>query len=409
MEDNIEQEEIKPLTFNYVFHLILFILIFLLHLIISTKLYWVYKAYYKIFLFCIYFGILYFIFPIYPMFIICLKKFKEKIFQFLKKLTLAFLIISIIIGLLVSAIILVNTISSKTFCKECPFSITLSHLNYLFGEFYDKSPSDDEIKDLCKSRRCILDEIKSDNEKYPYKYLCNYNPYFEFDESDTIYKRKTLTGEEITSEKQFKCDLVGVSFYSLGLKHNELNKYLSLCYYLNDFYYCGRFDKPGKEYKIDNGDSCPDLSYLLLLYILCVLVILIDIVITILPWGVEYISLKRIVRIMMNMTRRKPNSHNSTQKSSVITNNEESFKKSKTLEIVFPSNNENNEEDIATVTRKKLCIKDGDTINSEENRIEENRNEIKEIKIVQNSDRNKLNSSINVVGKNESNDINDKI
>jgi hypothetical protein len=401
MEDTLEQEEIRPLIFNYVFHFILFILVFLLHLIICSKLYWVSKLYYKLYLFGIYLGILYFLFPIFPIIIIIWKKFKKKIFLFLKKLTLAFLIISIILGLFISTIILINTIFSKTFSRECPFSITLSHLNYIFGKYYDTNPSNDDIKELCKSRRCILDEVNSDNNKFPYKYLCNYNPFFEFNEKDKIYRRNSLNGKEITSETQINCELVDVSFMNLPLKHNELYKYLKLCYYLNDFYYCGRFDKPEKEYKLDNEDTCPDTSYLFLLYVLCVLIILIDILITMMPWGVEYISLKRIVRIMMHITRRKPNSRNSTQKSSVITNNnnEESFKKTQTQVIVLPSNNE---EEIINIKKRKLYIQDDYIINNEENR-----NKTQTIKVVQNSERDKINNSINVFGKNEQNTQNE--
>ena len=113
-----------------------------------------------------------------------------------------------------------------------------------------------------------------------------------------------------------------------------------------------------------------------------------------LPWGVEYISLKRILQLM-NVTRRKANSNNSTQKSSVITNNEESFKKSKTEIIIVPSGNEEN---IISVNRKKLMIQDCDAVNSDENR-----NKIQPIKIMQNSERVKINSSINVFGKKEQN------
>ena len=393
MEDTLEQDEIRPLTFIYVFHLILFILLFILHLLISSKVYWVSKIYYILFLLGIYFGILYFLFPVFPFYIIIWKKFKKKIFQILKTLTLAFLIISIIIGLFISVIILINIINSKTFIKECPFSITISHLNYLFGKFYDKNPSDNDIKDLCKSRRCILDEV-NDNYNYPYKYLCNYNPTSDINKKGIIYKRKSLNGNEITSNTQIKCDLVGVSFMYLPLKHYELYKYLTLCNYLNDFYYCERFNKPEKEYEIDNGESCPEEAYLLLSYILCVLIIIIDIVITMLPWGVEYISLKRILQLM-NVTRRNANSNNSTQKSSVITNNEESFKKSKTEIIVVPSGNEEN---IISINRRKLIIQDDDNINNEENR-----KTIQPIKIIQNSERVKINSSINVFGKNDEN------
>jgi hypothetical protein len=308
----------------------------------------------------------------------------------LKKLTLIFFVFAIIIGLLISAVILINTLFSKTYSRECPFSITLSHLNYLFAEYYNTNPSIDDIKDLCKSRRCMLDEINI-NEKYSYKYLCNYDPSSEFFEKHKIYK-KSLNGKEITSMNQLICS--SIAYSDVSLKTNELYQYLYLCNDFIEFFYCDRFDKPEKKYEIELGESCPEENYLLLSYILCVLIILIDIVITMLPWGVEYISLKRILQLM-NVTRRKPNSNSSTQRSSVITNNEESFKKSKTEIIVVPSGNEEN---IISINRRKLIIQDDDNINNEENR-----KTIQPIKIIQNSERVKINSSINVFGKNEQN------
>ena len=202
-------------------------------------------------------------------------------------------------------------------------------------------------------------------------------------------KSINLNGEEITSLNQISCNYYsGESF-----KNNELNQYLNLCSNFIDFYYCERFDKPEKKYDIEDGESCPEENYLLLLYILCVLIILIDIVITMLPWGVEYISLKRIVGLM-NVTRRKANSNNSTQKSSIVTENEESFKKSKTEVIISPLDNE--EEDIVTVKKRKLIIQSDDNINNEENK-----NRAQPIKIVQSSERNRINGSIQVFSRND--------
>jgi hypothetical protein len=65
-----------------------------------------------------------------------------------------------------------------------------------------------------------------------------------------------------------------------------------------------------------------------LIFILSVLIIIIDIIIALLPWGVEYMSLKKLISIL-STTRRKTNSHNSTARSSQISNNEESFHKKK--------------------------------------------------------------------------------
>ena len=67
------------------------------------------------------------------------------------------------------------------------------------------------------------------------------------------------------------------------------------------------------------------------------MIIIIDLIISLLPWGVEYVSLKRIIQIM-STTRRKANSNNSTAKSSVVSNAEESFKKERTLFLFSPNN-----------------------------------------------------------------------
>lgn len=57
-----------------------------------------------------------------------------------------------------------------------------------------------------------------------------------------------------------------------------------------------------------------------------------------------------------------------------------------------------NEENIISINRRKLIIQDDDNINNEENR-----KTIQPIKIIQNSERVKINSSINVFGKNDEN------
>ena len=408
--DNIEEEEIRPLVFNYIFHFILFILVFILHLIIYNKIFWISDIFAKIFVFGTYFEIIYFIFPIIPFFLIILKNFKIKLIDIFKKISLIFLIISITIGFLISAIILVNTINSKIFCRECPFNIPLSNLNYNFDSFYKTEPDQDDIKELCKSRRCILDATNI-NSEYPYSYLCNYDPSYEFDD-DIVYKRTLPDGTEITTKNQLICSPMGINYYNIYFNNNELYDYLDLCYYLSEFYYCDRFNKPEKTYNIDLDASCPETSYLFLLYILCILIIIIDIIISMLPWGVEFISLKRILEIMRT-SRRKANSNNSTAKSSVVSNNEEAFKKENTLIIVSPlnneeiinvskinkknndNNNENNDNNINNDNIKinKISIKDStnlllsQNINKDDEEDEKDNKVIRPINIIQSSER----------------------
>ena len=181
--------------------------------------------------------------------------------------------------------------------------------------------------------------------------------------------------------------------------------YLDLCYYSIEFYYCKRFNEPKKKYDLNLGSECPESNYLFLVYILCVLIIIIDIVITMLPWGVEFISLKRIIQIMQT-SRRKPNSNNSTAKSSVISNNEESFKKENTIVLIHSLENPNPNENAININKvknnnnKKLCIKDStsEIININNiNAIEEdekNKAIARPIRILQNSERFELKKNL---------------
>ena len=131
MDHETEQEEIRPLIFNYVFHVILYVLIFVMHLIMYNKVFWIFSSLSILYLIGSYINILYMIFPVYPLVLIILKQYKKRIIQTLKKTTLILLIITITFGLIASISILINSINSKVFCRECPFNLNLAHLNLL--------------------------------------------------------------------------------------------------------------------------------------------------------------------------------------------------------------------------------------------------------------------------------------
>ena len=133
----------------------------------------------------------------------------------------------------------------------------------------------------------------------------------------------------------------------------------------------------------------------MLVFILCVLIIIIDVVISVLPWGVEYFSLKRIVTIL-STARRKANSNNSTARSSQISNAVESFKKEKTpVLILTPEDIINNENNNDILQLKKSTLKDSkiNLISSkEEDQNKPKSINIKLIKPITNSERKKLNT-----------------
>ena len=392
----------------------MFGLVFALHIIMYEKIYWIFSFLAILFLLGSYLNILYFVFPTFPLIFICKKNYKVKLLNQIKKITFILLIITITFGVIASIALLINSLNSKTFCRECPFNLKISHLNAVFGKYYHKNPDDDDIQDSCNSRRCVLDREEKDN-KYPYIYLCNYNPMEEFDD-DELYKRTLENGTEISTNIQITCQTVTSSYNSIPFVNSELYSYLDLCYFLADFYVCKRFNKH-KKYNLDLTLACPETNYLLLVYILCVLIAIIDIIISILPWGVEYFSLKRIVSIL-STARRKANSNNSTARSSQISNDVESFKKEKTPVLIISANednnNENNNENIFNILQLKNSTLKGSKLNlisSREEVLDKQKGiNIKLIKQNTNSERKKLdNKNIEIDINSNNEDIKEEI
>ena len=336
MDNRIEQEEIKPLIYNYIFHIALFAVYLVLHIIIKIKTYWIIESFDVIFLLGTYFNILYFVYPIFPLTILLKKIYKKNILYIIKIMTLILLIVTLIFGLILFDIFLINAIKSKLFCRECPFNLGIDHLNNVFGPYYDRSRDDDKIKDLCLSRRCVLDHVNYYDD-YPYSYLCNYDPTDEFDDDET-YSRQKPNGQKIATKKLLTCLPVYPNYNTIRFAHSELISYLNLCYYYSDFYRCKRFNKP-KNYQMDLDSTCPESNYLLIVYIICVLIVIMDIILSLLPWGIEFITFKKLLYILSS-TRRKTDSHNSTARSSEISQDSESFKKEKTPVLILPLEDE---------------------------------------------------------------------
>ena len=417
MDQEIEQEEIKPLIFNYIFHIFLFIVYLALHIVIHSKLYWIYNSLGIIFQICSYFNIIYFIFPIYPFIIILKKMYKKKIIIILKTVTMIFLILVVTLGLIIFIVFLINSIKSKTFFKECPFNLNMEHLNAVFESYYGKNTKSNDLKNKCKSRRCVFYQ-ENQNEEYPFYYLCNYDPTDEFDE-DGVYTRKSKYGQEFSVNKLLICNSVPSNYNSIRFSDSKLYSYLDLCYYYTDFYRCKRFNKPEKHYNLDLDAECPDSNYLLLTYILCFLIVVLDIIIAFLPWGIEYITFKKLATVL-SIRRRKTNSNNSTAKSSEISQDEESYKKEETPVIIVEREEKNNdlnnlnsknEDDdlVLTLKKKKININELNLDNISEDEKDIYKQPPSLINKIQTSERYKINTNnigIDVKSKDQGIDIN---
>ena len=358
-------EEIKPLIYCYIFHLILYVLIFILHFILYYKLYWLNLTITKIFMFITYFGAIFYIIPLIQIILICKKYFIFKLFSIFKYISLIFFILSIIMGLLSSAILWFNTISSINFCKECPLTYTIANLNYTFSKHPENIIENENITDTCNIKRCILFK-KNINEIYAYSYLCNYELNIDSENTDkNEYKKILPNGTELISENDFVCYELEQPYRTIAFNSTIYYKYLDTCFYLTNFYICKRFSEPKIYYTMQKNESCPEDNYMILLYILSVLIIITDIIISLLPWFIEYISFKRIL-LFLNSSNRTVNSITSTKKSTVNSNNPESFKKEETIIIIRPTIKEDSKKEDEIINENKkannhsLYIKDSD-------------------------------------------------
>lgn len=256
-----------------------------------------------------------------------------------KNLTLIVGIICFLLGFYFCIIIWLNTIGSPDFSKECAFNYSLEELENIFSNYLgDNNTFNNDLKTKCKNRKCILFDENLEY-KYPYQYLCNYDASQDFiNTQNKIYTRTTPSNNLFSSDEIIKCQTKNNIYATDKIGSNILlNKYVNICHNTVIFYNCSRFYKP-KEYPVDEDDVCPNSQYFYLLYILCVVSFIIDIIIVILPWIIEYFTYKKLVNLYRLPVRISPNSVNPTNRSSEINrsgeNNEGNFKKEDTEYII---------------------------------------------------------------------------
>lgn len=380
---NEVEEEIKTLNICFILHIIFYTLLFVIHLILCIIIHWLNNIIIKIFFFGTFFGISFFLFPIIPIYFICRKLLKSEVIEVLKKVIFAFSIISLIIGLMNCIMFFINTRYSISFCKECPFTYTLSHLNYTFNNFRNNYKNAN-LEEKCNNKRCLLYN-ENLNEKYAYSYLCNYNPTSNiYNEEVDIFKRKLPNGTEITSKFEFSYYELGINYRQTSFNNDIFYKYLDTCYTYSKFYICNRFTESKIYYNLKVGELCPDDNYLFLLYIICLLLAILEIIFAILLWCMEYSSLNvSLLYLNQNTIIRRNDSIYSTRTNTEKTNNNnENFKKEPTLVIIMPlgegnsnnniklniQNSENNindkeKKDKKIIISSSVIIRESDRIN----------------------------------------------
>ena len=328
MEENKEENEnYKKLKNYYLLHIIIYIIILSTHILIYFKVYWIKQIIGLLFIYFSLIEILYILIPSISLILLRLRKqFKLEHLEILKKISILFLIISITIGAFFSILVIINTIYGKVFRNECPFNLEEKFISSFSESF--KIEEDNELKDKCQERICLLYDYK-ENDKYPYKYICNYNSEKDFGEKlGNPYVRILSNGTELKTYSQIKCNIFGQFYiYDYNIQYYEIiYQFLDICYYLGEFYSCERFEEP-KKYDISKLDECPGENYIFILGILCAYIIAADIIISFIPWSIEkksYNSLMETIEDYADINKNQTNINDANNRKINDNNNQKS-------------------------------------------------------------------------------------
>ena len=340
MNVNYVEKQIKKLRYINISHIIIIIVSIFLFIIGIKNMYFTSKLLYIILKYSIIFRIIFITIPIALIIIIPLYRKEIKVIKFLKILTMTFIIISFIIGLLINILIWKTSVKAETFIKYCPYHFTNSLINKIIDKSLNESNNiKDNLIKFCNIRKCILfSEIDSD--PLAYSYICNYDSSqdFRFENDNITYKRNNLDNIELLSNKYIKCfKLKNILF------NKTLVNYLTLCNN-NSFYKCNLFEKPKEQdmYSFNNIESCPQNNYSQNAFLLSILLFFTDIIFFCFLFFFEHlilINIEYLIKFSQTVNQIKDNQStinstiNNNQQNS--NNNEEEFKKEKTKTIII--------------------------------------------------------------------------
>ena len=287
--DRIEiYQEIRSMQIAYSFHFVFYIILGVEHILIILKIFWNNNNIKKIFFSCSIIDLVILFYPIIPlilMYRIILKKNLTKLF---KILSLIIIIISIILGIIITVSFWINLKSTTDFYKECPYN--LNDISLILKE--------ENSSKRCNKRRCIL--ISKINYEGYYNYICNYNsakdfevepgvqyPYQEED-GTTSYLKDYIKCEQKTSIEELFNDKININ------SNNDIYRYTQKCWNNNEFYLCERYELHDK-FDVSKNYKCPKENYNVILYICGIFLIALDIILSFIPWSFDYKSYSRII------------------------------------------------------------------------------------------------------------------
>ena len=329
MNGEIYLSNIKHLKRNYIIHLIIYGIIISFNFVLIRVIFWFNSLLYYLYLSLSFFVIIYMLIPIIPSIYLLLKKITKKNINPFKNISIICCVLVFITGLGFTTVIMINTMESSDFCRECPFNLPNSYINNLYSDYITNNLKENDLKEQCKNRRCIFNN-KILESVYSYEYICNYDPQGEF---EIIKKNSNIneTIEEIICEKiESNSNILKYNF-----KEKNIYKFLEMCKSHIEQYICRRKSEH-KKYSFKENSKCPNNNYLKYLFFYCLISVILNLIVAFIPWKAEYNTYKKILAsLRFRNIREESKSRNSTQNNSKIKENiEGSFKKEPTEIII---------------------------------------------------------------------------
>ena len=156
MNGGINSSNIKALKKNYIIHLIIHGIIISFNFVLLKEIFWINNLLYYLYLSISFFAILYILIPIIPFVYLLLKKITKKNINPFKNTSIICCILVFITGLGFTTIIMINTMESPDFCRECPFNLPNSYIDNIYLDYLSDNLKGNDLKNQCKNRRCIF-------------------------------------------------------------------------------------------------------------------------------------------------------------------------------------------------------------------------------------------------------------
>ena len=323
--DTLIYEEMKIMNISYIFHFLLYIFMSIMHLLTYLKIFWTNVISKYIFISTSFIDFILLIYPAIPLVLTYRILSNKNLTNLFKNLSLTFLFISFALGIANSVSLWINVNKSSILYRECPYNYNQNNLQNFLNKINDENENSN-LNEICKKRRCIFTE-ENLNELYPYSYMCNYDSSDDFSiEIGKTYSRIAPNNEVYSTSKIIYCENLSNENIFISNTNNDINNFINTCSNYIMLYKCYRFNTP-ENFKIAEEYECPDKKYVTYSYLFGIFTIILDIILSFIPWSFVFNSYKSILKInednMNNIERerRERNNRNMTNPSSNDYNN----------------------------------------------------------------------------------------